>query len=115
MTSKIVTRKDGTVSPFALTGHAVAALALRVWRLVLAIKHRRELAHLADFDDHMLADIGLMRTDLQDAAELWQDPTSMLARRAAERRVGCRRISVAALRAGAYPLAALGPEAPRRP
>jgi uncharacterized protein YjiS (DUF1127 family) len=88
MTSKTITRKNGTVSPFELTGHAVAALALRVWRLVLAIKRRRELAYLADLDDHMLADIGLTRTDLQDAAEpLWQEPTSMLARRAAERRV----------------------------
>ena len=35
----------------------------------------------------MLADIGLTRTDLCDAyAEpLWREPTSMLARRAAER------------------------------
>jgi uncharacterized protein YjiS (DUF1127 family) len=88
MTSKTVTRQDGAVSPFALTGHAVVALALRVWRLVLAFKHRRELGYLADLDDHMLADIGLKRTDLQDVAKpLWQDPTSMLAHRAVERRV----------------------------
>ena len=38
-----------------------------IWRLVVALKHRRELAHLADFDDRMLADIGLTRTDLRDA------------------------------------------------
>jgi uncharacterized protein YjiS (DUF1127 family) len=84
---------NSTAAPFAPIGHAVAALAMGVWRLVVAIKHRRELAHLADFDDRMLADIGLTRTDLRDAyAEpLWQDPTSMLARRAAERRVSRRR------------------------
>lgn len=57
-----------------------------IWRLVVAIKHRRELAHLADFDDRTLADIGLTRTDLRDASSepLWRDPTSMLARRAGE-------------------------------
>jgi uncharacterized protein YjiS (DUF1127 family) len=87
MTSKTITRKNSTAAPFVSVGCAVAALPMGLWRLVVAIKHRRELAHLADFDDHMLADIGLTRTDLRDAdAEpLWRDPTSMLARRAAER------------------------------
>jgi hypothetical protein len=43
---------------------------------------------LARLDDRQLADIGLTRSDLRDAyAEpLWEDPTSVLARRAAERR-----------------------------
>jgi uncharacterized protein YjiS (DUF1127 family) len=88
MTSKTITRKSSTAAPFAPIGRAVAALPMGLWRLVVAINHRRELAHLADFDDQMLADIGLTRTDLRDAyAEpLWRDPTSMLARRAAERR-----------------------------
>ena len=55
-----------------------------IWRVVVAIKHRRELAHLADFDERMLADIGVTRTDLREAYSepLWRDPTSMLARRA---------------------------------
>jgi uncharacterized protein YjiS (DUF1127 family) len=87
MTSKTVTGKNSTAAPSAPIGHTVAALTMGVWRLVLAIKHRRELAHLSDLDDRMLADIGLTRTDLRDAyAEpLWQDPTSMLARRAGGR------------------------------
>jgi uncharacterized protein YjiS (DUF1127 family) len=74
MTSKTVTRKNSTAAPLAPIGHAVAAFR----RLVLAIKHRGELTHLADLDDRMLADIGLTRTDLRDAyAEpLWKDPTS---------------------------------------
>ena len=87
MTSKIVTRENITAAPFAPIGHSIAALAMGVWRLVVAIKHRRELAHLADLDDRMLADIGLTRTDLRDACSepLWRDPTSMLARRAGGR------------------------------
>ena len=45
---------------------------------------------LAALDDRMLADIGLTRSDLRDAyAEPpWRDPSDVLARRAAERRVG---------------------------
>jgi uncharacterized protein YjiS (DUF1127 family) len=85
MISKIVTRETIAAAPFAPIGHAVAALAMGVWRLVVAIKHRRELALLADRDDRMLADIGLTRSDLRDAycEPLWRDPTSLLARRRA--------------------------------
>lgn len=84
MTSKIVTKENITASPFALIGHAVTAIAMGVWRLIVAIKHRRELAHLAEFDDRMLADIGLTRSDLRDAyfEPLWRDPTNLLAHRA---------------------------------
>jgi len=91
MTSKAVTRKICTAATFVSIGRAVAALAMEVRRLVLAIKHRRQhrrdLAHLADFDDRMLADIGLTRTDLRDAnaESVWQDPTSMLAHLAGRR------------------------------
>ena len=87
MTPKIVTRENITAAPFAPIGHAVVALAMGIWRLIVAIKHRRELAHLADFDDRMLADIGLTRIDLCDAYSepLWRDPTSMLARRTSGR------------------------------
>src|ERR1700730_7306146 len=87
MTSKIVTRMEFTAAPFASIRHAVVDLAMGVWRLIVAIKHRRELAHLADLDGRMLADIGLTRTDLRDACSepLWRDPTSMLARRAGGR------------------------------
>jgi Domain of unknown function (DUF1127) len=39
---------------------------------------------LSERDDRMLADIGLTRSDLREAARqpLWRDPTAMLARRA---------------------------------
>jgi len=78
---------------------AVATLAGRAWRAIkLAaerFKNRHEAMRLADLDDRMLADIGLNRSDLRDAyAELpWRDPSDMLARRAAERRLS-RRIEV---------------------
>jgi uncharacterized protein YjiS (DUF1127 family) len=71
---------------------AFAAAAGRVQgalvRLAEALKNRRVAVRLAEFDDRMLADIGLTRSDLRDAyAEpLWHDPTDTLARRAAERR-----------------------------
>ena len=57
-----------------------AALMQDVWRIVVAVKHRRELARLADLDDRMLADIGLRRSDLRAAGSvpLWQDPTDAL-------------------------------------
>ncbi len=53
-----------------------------------AIRNRRVAASLAGLDDHMLADIGLTRSDLRDAYSepLWHDPTDVLAARAAERR-----------------------------
>jgi len=88
MTSNLVTRKNITAAAFAPLGRAVAALALGVWRLVVAVKHRRTLARLADLDDWMLNDIGLTRGDLHDAylERLWRDPTTMLGRRVAERR-----------------------------
>jgi uncharacterized protein YjiS (DUF1127 family) len=66
-----------------------AAVLTRCWRgFVVRIKHRRELARLADLDDHMLADIGLTRSDLHLAhcEPLWRDPTSILERRISDRR-----------------------------
>ena len=57
-------------------------------RLVRAFRHRKDADMLAGFDERMLADIGLTRSDLRDAfAEpLWRDPTTILVDRAGERR-----------------------------
>jgi uncharacterized protein YjiS (DUF1127 family) len=62
-------------------------LAHSVWGMAVAIKHRRELAQLADRDDRMLADIGLTRGDLHDASSepFWVDPTATLQKRARRR------------------------------
>jgi uncharacterized protein YjiS (DUF1127 family) len=55
-----------------------------------AMRHRREANVLAGLDRHMLADIGLTRSDVQDAfsTPLWEDPTALLSERAQERRLG---------------------------
>lgn len=65
--------------------NAAGAFAARALR---AAKNRHSARMLARLDDRQLADIGITRSDLRDAyAEpLWEDPTSVLARRAAERR-----------------------------
>ncbi len=76
---------------FAARAVTVAgAFAARAFR---AAKNRHSANMLAKLDDRMLADIGLTRSDLRDAyAEpLWEDPTFVLAQRAAERRLSRKR------------------------
>jgi uncharacterized protein YjiS (DUF1127 family) len=55
-----------------------------------ALRHRREANVLAALDRHMLADIGITRSDVRDAfsTPLWADPTALLSERAIERRMG---------------------------
>jgi uncharacterized protein YjiS (DUF1127 family) len=67
---------------------SIAAAARWIRQFVQAYRNRRGAATLAGFDDRMLADIGLTRSDVRDAfAEpLWQDPTELLRSRALERR-----------------------------
>jgi len=87
-----ITAYSFTVPALLVRGlNAAGALAMRVLR---AAKNRHSASMLARLDDRMLADIGLTRSDLRDAyAEpLWEDPTSILARRAAERRMS-RKVS----------------------
>jgi uncharacterized protein YjiS (DUF1127 family) len=54
-----------------------------------ALRHRRDAHVLAGLDRHMLADIGITRSDVRDAfsAPLWEDPTALLRERALERRL----------------------------
>ena len=68
-------------------------LAQRLKRMVRSVRNRHDAGKLTQFDDRMLADIGLTRSDLRDAyaESLWRDPTDVLARRAGERRSGGRR------------------------
>jgi uncharacterized protein YjiS (DUF1127 family) len=81
--------------PFVRTIFALAAaVSLRVKRFLRAYANRSEAVVLAGFDDRMLADIGLTRSDVRDAfAEpLWQDPTNLLRARVLERRLNQYRI-----------------------
>ena len=87
-----------TISAAAPLGRVLWVLAGRARRglkqLAEKVKNRRDAMRLAELDDRMLADIGLNRGDLRDAyaAPLWRDPSDVLARRAAERRGGGRRM-----------------------
>lgn len=62
-----------------------------------AIRNRRAANMLAGLDDHMLADIGITRSDLRDAYSepLWHDPTDVLVDRANERRLTRRSSALA--------------------
>lgn len=54
-----------------------------------ALRNRHDAKMLASLDSHMLADIGLTRSDVHDAfsSPLWEDPTTLLSERAIERRM----------------------------
>lgn len=56
--------------------------------LVRVLESRRAVRDLAAFDDRMLADVGLRRTDLRDAMAVsaWRDATALLVERRRERR-----------------------------
>lgn len=57
---------------------------LQAMQFYKAIKHRRDIAPLADQDDRLLADIGLTRDDVRHsiAQPIWRDPSETLRRRA---------------------------------
>lgn len=82
-----------------IAGSAVARAFLAFLALVThwlksfarARRHRREAAALAGLDRRMLADIGISRSDVDDAfsGPFWEDPTILLHARACERRTSC--------------------------
>lgn len=75
----------------AASGVLVATVMGTV-QFIKAVSRRRQLNQLGGFDDRMLRDIGLTRSDLRDAASgpLWQDPTAVLVVRSVERRAARR-------------------------
>jgi uncharacterized protein YjiS (DUF1127 family) len=76
-----------TVMPPAGARGALLMLVQRLWRFILLVKRRQELTRLAELDDHLLADIGITRSDLAVAGRepLLRDPTKLLAQRARDR------------------------------
>jgi uncharacterized protein YjiS (DUF1127 family) len=82
-------------SSFALVLAGVLAAVRKVGQV---LKNRHDAAMLAQFDDRMLADMGITRSDVRDAYSepLWRDPTSILASRARERRISRQVITLAA-------------------
>lgn len=77
----------------ATLARGLADLAARCVRVVnaamLAQRNRRAAQTLARLDRHMLADIGISRSDLRDAfsSPFWDDPTALLRERALEKRL----------------------------
>ena len=67
----------------------LAPVAFTAKTIVRALRNRHDANILASMDRHMLADIGLTRSDVHDAfsAPLWEDPTTLLSERAIERRM----------------------------
>src|SRR5471030_3140540 len=80
------------ISGGALTRAFASLLALVThWlkNLARAQRNRRVASQLAGLDRHMLADIGITRTDVRDAFSepFWEEPTALLHERAIERRL----------------------------
>ena len=101
-----------SIGLFSWIGNSAAVLT-RCWRgFVVGIKHRRELSRLADLDDHMLADIGLTRSDLYVAyyEPLWGDPASVLKRRISDRRAAFELSAQHRVRSEAEPRACRSPK-----
>ena len=48
---------------------ALGQFARSLVDLAKALRHRREIKHLAEFDERMLADIGLTRSDVMSALD----------------------------------------------
>ena len=94
----VATSEIETTPARAGTGAVVTRPFLHRWImwLVTAWRHRRDVEVLSTFDDHMLADIGLSRSDLRDAmaGPRWRDPTVLLLDRRRERRASGRRVAL---------------------
>lgn len=88
MSMTAITLNSSASGPLARVVRAAGAVALRAVDIYRSFKSRREMRMLAGFDDRMLADIGLTRSDLRDAVAepLWRDPTHVLVTRVRERR-----------------------------
>jgi uncharacterized protein YjiS (DUF1127 family) len=82
MTSKILTAVPMPVRFLVITD-ALISFARCFRKLPTTLAHRGQLQRLAEYDDHVLADIGVMREDINAAlsARFWRDPSAELVRR----------------------------------
>lgn len=78
-----MTRSATSIMGFAGTT-VLGTLARAVANLAKSLRHRREIMHLAEFDDRMLKDIGLVRSDVDGALSesLLRNPSTVLVRSA---------------------------------
>lgn len=85
--------KQTISSAMAFPGMAALGSFVRsLSNLAQALKHRGEIRHLAEFDDRMLKDIGLTRSDVSSALSepLLRNPSRTLVRSAARHSRGER-------------------------
>lgn len=73
--------------------------ATRTRRMAVAWRRRQDAAILARADDHVLADLGLSRSDVVDAfsGPPWEDPSIVLRSRSLERRLSRHRVTTGLL------------------
>lgn len=66
----------------AILKRAVAGLLRQADVVCKALRHRQEIAQLADYDEALLKDIGLNQSDIEDALRepFYRDPSEALAR-----------------------------------
>lgn len=76
----------------------IARLVAGTAALLRAVEHRREIRHLAEFDERALKDIGLTRSDVLGALSqpLYKDPGAPFVVRSVARRVRSRRLALTA-------------------
>jgi uncharacterized protein YjiS (DUF1127 family) len=67
---------------------AALGIVRQTGAVLKALRHRREVLRLADLDDRVLKDIGLLRSDVEGAllAPLHEDPSKVLSFRRVEHR-----------------------------
>jgi uncharacterized protein YjiS (DUF1127 family) len=88
-----MTRSPASLAPVLRSvshGRTSRGLFRRIATFLAAVRHRREVMNLADLDDRALKDIGLERTDVNQALRepLFRNPSLVLVRSVAEQRRG---------------------------
>jgi hypothetical protein len=89
--NRIAESRSASTQPFTLPFGGIYEWIVRgLGGTARAMAGRRALRDLAGFDDRMLKDIGLSRSDLRNAAAepMYRDPTAILAGRVDDSR-GC--------------------------
>ena len=92
-----MTRHTASLAPapgLAIVVRAVSPALRQIGAFFKAVRHRREVRHLAELDERILKDIGLSRTDVHGAlAEpFYRNPSAVLVR-THERRLRAQRLA----------------------
>lgn len=79
---------------FTVARAVSAKVAFRLKALAVSMTRRKQIEAMSRLDDRMLADIGVTRADLEEAARwsLWGDPGDRLAEISEERRAARSRL-----------------------